>query len=39
MKKRLEDKKTKNKDELEALVNGTYAIVLHDIFGRYIKID
>jgi hypothetical protein len=38
-KKRLEDKKTKNKDELEKLVNGTYAIVLHDIFGRYIKID
>jgi hypothetical protein len=37
--KRLKDEKTKDKNELEKLVNGTYAIVLHDIFGRYIKID
>lgn len=38
-KKILEDEKSKNKAELEALVNGTYAIVLHDIFGRFININ
>jgi hypothetical protein len=35
----LKDKKTKDKEELEALVNGTYALVLHDIFGRSIKVE
>ena len=34
----LKDKKTKDKEELEALVNGTYALVLHDIFGRFIEV-
>jgi hypothetical protein len=36
--KRLKDKTTKSQAELEALVNGTYALVLHDIFGRKIGI-
>lgn len=35
----LKDRKTKNKAELEAIVNGTYAIVLHDIFGRKIEVN